>query len=79
MTLEQEVKTIVAEALGVPVEKLGEDSCVGDFPEWNSLGHMLAVTAIEKHFSVSLDSEKIMELESVSDFAEAVRAARGSC
>lgn len=77
MELVEEVRNVVAAALGVPAETLGPDSSVGDFPEWNSLGHMLVVTEIERHFSVSIDSEKIMELESVADFAEAVAAIRG--
>lgn len=73
-----EVKTVIADALHVPADALDADSSVGDFPEWNSLGHMLIVSAIEEHFGITLDSERIMELESVGDFAEAVEAQRGN-
>ena len=72
-----EVKNVIADALRVPADTLDADSSVGDFPEWNSLGHMLIVNAIEEHFGITLDSERIMELESVADFAEAVDAQCG--
>jgi len=73
-----EVRAVVAHALGVPVEKISRECAIGDLPEWNSLGHMLIVTEIERHFGIVLDSEKIMNLESVGDFSDAVRDALSS-
>lgn len=45
-----------------------------DIPEWDSLGHMTLVAAIEDEFDVQLDTEQVIGL---SSFKIAVETLRG--
>jgi acyl carrier protein len=72
MELEQKVIKIIAESLEVKEDQITEDTSIGDIPEWNSLGHIVIISSLEKEFSISFDPEIIMDLEDVSDFVAAI-------
>lgn len=72
MQLEQKVIKIIAESLEVTEDKLTEDTAIGDIPEWNSLGHIVIISSLEKEFSINFDPEIIMDLEDVSDIVSAI-------
>lgn len=54
-----------AEAFKLPVEKLTLSSSPENTPGWDSLGHMVFITAIEKAFSVKLSMKEIMKVETL--------------
>jgi acyl carrier protein len=72
MELEQKVIKIIAESLEVSEDQLTEDTAIGDIPEWNSLGHIVIISSLEKEFSINFDPEIIMDLEDVSDIIAAI-------
>jgi acyl carrier protein len=72
MELEQKVIKIIAESLEVTEDQLTEDTAIGDIPEWNSLGHIVIISSLEKEFSIVFDPEIIMDLEDVSDIVAAI-------
>jgi acyl carrier protein len=72
MELEQKVIKIIAESLEVTEDQLTEDTAIGDIPEWNSLGHIVIISSLEKEFSINFDPEIIMDLEDVSDIIAAI-------
>ncbi len=72
MEIEQKVIRIIAESLEVTEDQLTEDTAIGDIPEWNSLGHIVIISSLEKEFSINFDPEIIMDLEDVSDIVEAI-------
>jgi|LakMenEpi03Aug12_release.lakeMendotaPanAssembly.Ray.scaffolds.fasta_scaffold1629752_1 acyl carrier protein len=72
MELEQKVIKIIAESLEVNEDQLSEDTAIGDIPEWNSLGHIVIISSLEKEFSINFDPEIIMDLEDVSDIVAAI-------
>ncbi len=43
---EQQVITLVAETLGVPIEQVSLASTAGDFPEWDSMGTLSLMTML---------------------------------
>lgn len=72
MTIEEKVKNIIAEAIDVEVNKLDEDTAIGDLPNWDSLGQLVIINSLEKEFGIKFDPEDIMDLEDVGDMIEAV-------
>jgi len=72
MELEKKVIKIIAESLEVSEDQITEDTAIGDIPEWNSLGHIVIISSLEKEFSINFDPEIIMDLEDVSDIVAAI-------
>lgn len=52
------VRLIVSSALGINPDELSESSKIYDFPEWDSLGHLKLIQALENVFKVSIDDEE---------------------
>ena len=72
MNTEQKVKELIANIIEVDVAQIEEDTAIGDFPKWDSMGQLRIITTIEKEFSLKFDPEVIMDLEDVGDIIEAV-------
>ena len=65
---------IVASTCEVDMSEVTGDSSVGDFPAWDSMGHLSILTNVEEAFDVSFEPEEMMELEDVNDIVKAVEA-----
>ena len=70
-TLEK-ILEIVATTCEVDKSEVTENSTVGDFPAWDSMGHLAILNAVEEAFDISFEPEEMMELEDVSDIVKAV-------
>jgi len=57
----------ISEIFGVEAEKIGLETAPGDFPEWDSLGHLNLLTALEEEFKISFDMDEIMSIQSIND------------
>lgn len=69
--LEKVIK-IVAETCDVDKSEVTENSMVGDFPAWDSVGHLSILSSVEEAFDISFEPEEMMEMEDVKDIVEAV-------
>ena len=72
MTLLDNIIKLIADSLEVSENQITEDTAIGDIPEWNSLGHIIIISNLEKEFSINFDPEIIMDLEDVSDIVAAI-------
>ncbi len=72
MTLLDSIIKLIADSLEVSENQITEDTAIGDIPEWNSLGHIIIISSIEKEYSINFDPEIIMDLEDVSDIVAAI-------
>jgi len=72
MNTADKVKEIIAEAIEIDINKIEEDTAIGDFPKWDSMGQIIIVSSLEKEFKIQFDPEVIMDLEDVGDMIEAV-------
>lgn len=72
-TLEKVIE-IVAETCDVEKSEVNENSTVGDFPAWDSVGHLSILSSVEEAFDISFEPEEMMEMEDVKDIVEAVNA-----
>ncbi len=62
----QQVREMLAEALGVNEEKIPSDLSLGGIEEWDSMGHMNIMMLMEEKFGVEIDAEAIGRLTSIS-------------
>lgn len=72
-TLEKVIE-IVANTCNVEQSEVSSDSSVGDFPAWDSMGHLAILSAVEEAFDISFEPEEMMEIEDVNDIVKAVEA-----
>ena len=68
-----EVYKLISVVLGVSLEVIHDELAVGDISEWDSLGHMQIITALETQMGIVLDIEETLEIEDVEDILEAVK------
>ncbi len=72
MSVSEKVISIIAEKVGVEKEEINDETAIGDFPKWDSLGHLVIIAAIEEEFKFKFDPEELMDLEDVGDILESV-------
>jgi len=74
MDILEKVIEIVAAACDVEKSEVSENSMVGDFPAWDSMGHLSILSGVEEAFDISFEPEEMMEMEDVKDIVAAVGA-----
>lgn len=58
---------LVAEIFAVEKDSLKLETAPGDFPEWDSLGHLNLLTELEEKFNISFDMDETMSIQSIAD------------
>ena len=72
MTTEDTIKKIIAEALEVDVEKITGDRAINGMPEWNSIGNLAIINALEDKLDISFPIDDLFELTSVEGIVEEI-------
>ena len=67
MSTKETITKIMSELFEVPEERITMDSGIGDFPKWDSLGHISLLQEIQDELDIEFEPEEIIELESVED------------
>jgi len=62
-----EARSILARALNVSTEVIGDRASIDELESWDSLGHMRLVLEIEQHLKRELSPMEILELASLVD------------
>ncbi|MFC1585764.1 acyl carrier protein [Fibrobacterota bacterium] len=65
--MDDELKNIIAEALGRTDGQLDENATPDNTPEWDSFGMVKIVTTLESHFKIQFSTDDIIELKSYLD------------
>lgn len=63
---------LVSEALNCDKNSLSPNSGLNKHPDWDSLGHLKIILAMERVYKVTIDDETIMDftsMETILDFA----------
>lgn len=63
--MEQQVIALLAETFGVPAESIPPDLALGRIPQWDSMGHMGLMMALEERFGVQVNADTIGALTSL--------------
>lgn len=72
------LQACIADALGVAPEKVTNELTYQSIPEWDSIGHMTVIAAVEGEFGVSISPEDILAIDSVGMLREVVAGQGGS-
>lgn len=76
MSIEDKIKEIVASVCKVNQSEISMNTSIGDFPEWDSLGHINIITDVSKEFGIEVEPEDLMEIENVGDIVQLVTRKR---
>ena len=55
---------IFIESLSIDKKKFNEKLKYNDIPEWDSIGHMTLMSALEDGFNISIDTDDIIDFSS---------------
>ena len=65
---------LVSEALGCAAACLAENSRLGGHPNWDSVGHLAVMLALEAHYGIEISDETIRRYDSLAAIEERYRA-----
>ncbi len=65
MSVFEKLQEIMATALELPAGAIREDSTMDEIEEWDSLGHVHIMVALEQAFDLYMDVDDFAELDSV--------------
>lgn len=71
--MEEQIRVIIAEALGVDVALITPDLGINDIPEWNSMGNMAIIAALEEKLEVEIPLEDLFELTNVESILKEIK------
>ncbi len=57
-------KKLFQDSLNVNDEAFTEDLKYNDIPEWDSIGHMSLIAALEEGYKISIDTDDIVDFSS---------------
>lgn len=67
MSIEEQIRQIIAEALAVDITMITPELGINDIPEWNSIGNLAIITALEEKFGVEIPIDALFELTTVAN------------
>ncbi|MGD2027222.1 MAG: acyl carrier protein [Anaerolineales bacterium] len=68
------VRRLLADSLRVDLGDIAMETQFGDLPQWDSMGHMEVLVALEKEYGVEVTAETITELVSVVAIVQHIEA-----
>lgn len=74
MSAFEKLREIMAATLEIPADAITRDTTMDDVEEWDSLGHVHIMVALEQTFDLYLDAEEFAELDSVAAILDFLRA-----
>tara|TARA_B100000780_G_C21052103_1_gene422537 strand:+ start:794 stop:1024 length:231 start_codon:yes stop_codon:yes gene_type:complete len=60
--MDNKIKLIMSSVFKVSIESIDDDSSPDSLDYWDSLGHMVLISAIEDEFDIELDESEIIEM-----------------
>ena len=76
--IREKVKGVMAATFHVPADQIPDDASPETVKGWDSLGHIELMLALEMEFGVSLPTEKIIDLVSLSAIEDFLRDGAGA-
>ena len=64
-TLLEPIRGLCAEVFGVDLSLVNPETQFGELPQWDSMGHMDLMVALEDRFGIEINAETITELISI--------------
>ena len=64
MSNKKKYQDIFIKSLSIETSKFNENLKYNDIPEWDSIGHMSLVAALEEAYKISLETDDIVDFSS---------------
>ena len=64
MSNKEKYRKLFIEALSLKKETVNDNLKYNDIPEWDSIGHMSLISAIEETFNISMETDDIIDFSS---------------
>lgn len=65
-----EIKKIMGEVWDLDPETIFQDAEFGQIPEWDSLGHVNLLVALEKKYNLTIDYDTLVELVNLTNIVD---------
>jgi acyl carrier protein len=72
MIISKKLNFVVCSALGISENEVSLELAYDSIPQWDSIGHMMLIAELENEFDITIEPEKIMEMNSLIAIIEAV-------
>ena len=69
----QQLKKIFAEGLGINEDAVTDDLTYQSIKQWDSVGHMALIAAIETQFDIMMDTDDIIDMSSFAKAKEIIQ------
>ena len=64
MSNKQKYQDIFIQSLSIDNKKFNEKLKYNEIPEWDSIGHMTLISGLEEGFSISIETDDVVDLSS---------------
>ena len=64
MSNKQKYQDIFVKSLSIETKKFSEKTKYNEIPEWDSIGHMTLMSGLEEGFSITMDTDDIVDFSS---------------
>ena len=71
--IEERIKKVVCESIRISEDVYSYELAAGDIPEWDSIGHVTLLQAVESEFEIAFDVGDAIDIEDVEDLVAMVR------
>ena len=72
MDYKERIKEIIADTLGIDIERITDDLAAGDIEEWDSVGNLTIIPTIEEELEVDIPIEDLYELNNIKAIVEEI-------
>ena len=72
MDYKERIKEIIADTLGIYIERITDDLAAGDIEEWDSVGNLTIISTIEEELEVDIPIEDLYELNNIKAIVEEI-------
>ena len=68
----QRIHTVMSRVLRVPADSLRDDVRRGTLEEWDSLGHVMLVSALSDEFEIQISPERALQMHTIGDIKQII-------
>jgi len=62
-----QIQELLSQALQLPIEQIHPELAFGDYPQWDSMGHMEVMMLLEERYGVEVNADTIGALTSIPE------------
>ena len=73
MSNKEKCQTIFIKSLSIDEKKFTENLKYNEIPEWDSIGHMTLISGLEEGFSISMETDDIVDFSSFKKGVEILK------